>query len=192
MTKSEHHTFHIPVMGLGYTIDTPLKVARFGISSVVSIIEDILVEQMRKFYCEQEEEEYVAIPHEDIDQRAKRMTAYLNLLDKIVTKQTKRLKAEPFLEGSELVKYFEMLPNDSSVKSLYVEMTKMEEGVAKELTQRKLREKIVAGAIDVNIMTKCDRMNYAKDGTLLPVEYADAMAALRGFEIGRASCRERV
>src|ERR1035437_230970 len=181
MTKSEQHTFHIPVMGLGFTIDTPLKVARFGISSVVSIIEDILVEQMRKFYCEQEEEEYIAIPHEDIDHRAKRITAYLNLLNKIVIKQTERLKAEPFTEGSEIVKYFEMLPDDSSLRLSYWEMTKMEEGVAKELTQRKLREKIVAGAIDVNIMTKCDRMNFAKDGTLLPVEYADAMAALRGF-----------
>ena len=39
------HTFHIPVMGLGYTIDTPLKVAHMGISSVVSIIEDELVER---------------------------------------------------------------------------------------------------------------------------------------------------
>ena len=28
--KSATHTFHIPVMGLAYTIDTPLKVARFG------------------------------------------------------------------------------------------------------------------------------------------------------------------
>ena len=125
MTKSEHHTFHIPVMGLGFTIDTPLKVARFGISSVVSIIEDILVEQMRKFYCEQEEEEYIAIPHEDIDHRAKRITAYLNLLNKIVIKQTKRLKAEPFTEGSEIVKYFEMLPDDSSLRLSYLEMTKM-------------------------------------------------------------------
>ena len=31
------HTFHIPVLGLGYSVDTPLKVARYGISSVVSI-----------------------------------------------------------------------------------------------------------------------------------------------------------
>ncbi len=60
MNHSEH-TFHIPVMGLGFTIDTPVKVARFGISSVVSIIEDHLVEQMRAFYCDQEGEEYFPI-----------------------------------------------------------------------------------------------------------------------------------
>ena len=29
------HKFYIPVMGTGFTTDTPLKVARYGISSVV-------------------------------------------------------------------------------------------------------------------------------------------------------------
>ena len=51
MDKDTLHTFHIPVLGLGYSIDTPVKVARFGISSVVSIIEDELVEKMRKNDC---------------------------------------------------------------------------------------------------------------------------------------------
>lgn len=45
INKADRHTFHIPVLGLSYSIDTPLKVARFGISSVVSIIEDELVEK---------------------------------------------------------------------------------------------------------------------------------------------------
>src|SRR5690606_27084639 len=38
-----------------------------------------------------------------------------------------------------------------------------------------------AGSIDVNIMTKVDKTNYAADGTALPPEYSDASAALRGF-----------
>ncbi|MBP6335040.1 MAG: hypothetical protein KA444_06155, partial [Bacteroidia bacterium] len=67
MNKTSEHTFHIPVMGLGYTIDTPLKVARFGISSVISIIQDILLEQMREFYCTKNGEEYVPISQDDID-----------------------------------------------------------------------------------------------------------------------------
>ena len=50
------HTFHIPVMGLSYTIDSPIKVARFGISSVVSIIEDSLIERMREYYHQQQKE----------------------------------------------------------------------------------------------------------------------------------------
>ena len=44
------HTFHIPVMGLAFTVDSPLKVARYGISSVVSIVDDILIEKMREYY----------------------------------------------------------------------------------------------------------------------------------------------
>ena len=34
---SSVHNFYIPVMGTGFTIDTPLKVAKYGISSVVSL-----------------------------------------------------------------------------------------------------------------------------------------------------------
>ena len=31
-------------VGTGFTIDTPLKVARYGISSVVSLVDDVLIE----------------------------------------------------------------------------------------------------------------------------------------------------
>ena len=41
------HQFHIPVMGLSFTIDSPVKVARYGIASTISIIEDKLIEIMR-------------------------------------------------------------------------------------------------------------------------------------------------
>ena len=44
------HKFHIPVMGLAFTIDSPIKVAQYGISSVISIMEDRLIEMMRKHY----------------------------------------------------------------------------------------------------------------------------------------------
>jgi len=73
------HTFHIPVMGLGFTIDTPIKVARFGISSVMSIVEDELTEQMRAFYSKQYNLPYEAITAAEDDYRAKRVTAYLNM-----------------------------------------------------------------------------------------------------------------
>ena len=180
MNNTSEHTFHIPVMGLGYTIDTPVKVARFGISSVVSIIQDILVEQMREFYCKQAKEEYVHIPMEDIDHRAKRITAYLNLMQRIVDKQVDAMKKEPFEEGKDIVKYFKLLPVGSPLKQLYSEMTKMS-GENKEAAQKKLRNEITAGAIDVNIMTKIDNINYSKDGEPLPMEYCDAVAAFRGF-----------
>jgi len=40
---NQAHTFHIPVMGIGYTIDTPLKVAHLGIDSVISLVDDQLI-----------------------------------------------------------------------------------------------------------------------------------------------------
>lgn len=187
MPVSSLHNFHIPVMGLAYTIDTPVKVARFGISSVVSIIEDNLVEAMRKFYCEKESISYVAIKQNDFDYRARRVTAYLNLLDSIVTKQMEKLKSEEFKEGTEIVKYFELLPENSPLKILFDQMNGMDDENEKKVLQDRLRKEIKAGAIDVNIMTKCDKTNYDKLGQPLPPEYSDAMAALRGFAVSELS-----
>ncbi len=47
-----YHTFHIPVMGTGHTVDTPIRVAPLGINSVISIVDDILLEKIRKYYSE--------------------------------------------------------------------------------------------------------------------------------------------
>lgn len=181
------HTFHIPVMGLAYTIDTPLKVARFGISSAVSIIEDNLLEQMRAFHCTQEAEPYAPIPDEDVDHRAKRITAYLNLLNRIVSRQVETLKAGAFEEGADIERYFELLPSSSPARVLFERMQSLEDGAEKLSLQEELRGTIVAGAIDVNIMTKCDRTNYDTSGEPLPPEYADARAALRGFALSALS-----
>lgn len=174
------HTFHIPVMGLAYTIDTPVKVARFGISSVVSIIQDVLLEQMRAFYCQSRGETFMPIPEADIDHRAKRVTAYLNLLQQIVEEQVATMKQEPFEPGKDIVKYFELLPEGSPLKDLYLQMT-MLDGASRIALQEELRDKIVPGAIDVNVMTKIDNLNYDKAGEVLPVDYSDAAAAFRGF-----------
>ena len=61
MENSSVHKFHIPVMGLGFTIDSPIKVAHFGIDSVISIVDDDLIEKMRKVYSEKYEYEYSQI-----------------------------------------------------------------------------------------------------------------------------------
>ena len=44
------HSFHIPVMGTGFTIDTPVKISHLGIDSVISLVDDELIEKFRKFY----------------------------------------------------------------------------------------------------------------------------------------------
>jgi len=180
MNNMSGHTFHIPVMGIGFTIDTPIKVARFGISSVVSIVQDQLVEQMREFYSRKVGEVYISIPKDDLDHRAKRITSYLNLLQRIVQEQLQRMLREPFEEGNDIVTYFTLLPADSPLKKIYLEMMQMS-GDAREFLQNQLRKRVVAGDIDVNIMTKLDNLNFTKDNEPLPVEYADAMSALRGF-----------
>lgn len=178
---STQHTFHIPVMGLGFTMESPIKVARFGISSVISIIEDELMERLRELYSPWVNETFVPITEQVEDWRAKRIQSYLNLVNRIVTQQVEKLRNLPFVMGTEIVKYFELLPDDSSVKALYQNMMSLEEGEAKAQLQEKLRGEIKPGAIDVNIMAKVDRNNYTKDGEMLPKEFSDALSSLRGF-----------
>lgn len=179
------HKFHIPVMGIGFTIDTPIKVARFGISSVISIVEDELIEQMRKFHCQQVGVEYFPIKTGEEDFRARRITAYLNLIHDIVQQQTEQLRKLPFKQGTEIVKYFELLPDDSPAKKIFNAMMELENGRAKVLLQKQLRTMIAAGSIDVNIMSKLDKINYAKNGEPLPTEYSDGHAALRGLAMSK-------
>jgi hypothetical protein len=90
-------------MGLAYTIDTPIKVAKYGITSVVSIIEDYLIEQMREVICKNEHIEYVKIHTTERDYRAKRITAYLNLIQDIIDKQIEEIKREDFNTGKILI-----------------------------------------------------------------------------------------
>jgi hypothetical protein len=180
MTPASQHKFHIPVMGLAYTVDSPVKVARFGISSVVSIVEDHLIEMMRSHYYPFINESFTPITIHDDDFRAKRITDYLNLLNRIVRMQVEKLKTAAFDKGSEIVKYFEMLPDTNPAKHLYMLMTKEKDAALKEELQSSLRLHVVPGCIDVNIMTKTDRNNFTKAGDLLE-DGSDAVAALRGY-----------
>ena len=178
---SKLHTVHIPVMGTGFSIDTPVKVARYGISSVISLVDDTLIEQMRKFYCEKAGEAYTPITKYDHDFRARRITEYLNLLDRIIKKQFAELKASAFETGTEITKYFELLPDSSPVKKTYLKMLATVDANLKQKMQAELRESIRPGFINVNIMTKLDRTNYDLKGAELTSEFSDALAALRGY-----------
>lgn len=180
MNNYSQHKFHIPVMGLAYTIDTPIKVARFGISSTISIIEDRLIEMMRKHYYPTINQEYYPISTNEDDFRAKRITDYLDLVNTIVQSQVEKIRKAAFEKGSEIVKYFEMLPDESKVKQVYRQMMKISSQPEKEKLENYLRSQIKPGSIDVNIMTKTDRENYGKNGELL-MDSSDAVAALRGY-----------
>lgn len=178
---SQPHTFHIPVMGIGFTIDTPLKVAPYGISSVLSLGDDKLVDRMRAHYCEKLNIPFVEVPKDDSDGRANRITMYLNLMNEMVKNKFQELKNASFEKGSELTKYFEMLPDFNTLKKEYNRMMEESDSSVVEKIQQWLKENMTPGAIDVNIMTKLDKANYTKTGEQLPVHMNDAHAALRGF-----------
>lgn len=180
MKNLQLHKFHIPVMGLAYTIDSPIKVARFGISSVISIVEDNLIEMMRHHYYPTIDQTYFPINNTEEDYRAKRITDYLNLVNTIVQNQVEKLKKSAFETGAEIVQYFEMLPDDSTLKKLYLQMMSINNASEKEKLETYLRSQIVPGSIDVNIMTKTDRNNFNKEGELIE-DGSDAIAALRGY-----------
>jgi len=172
------HTFHIPVMGIGYTIDTPVKVAQYGISSVISLVDDMLMEKLREFYSSRFNIPFQAISNKIEDFRAKRITSYLNLIEKIVKEKFAALKNSVPEKGNDLEKYIDMLPDLSFVKQKFNQLVK-ENNLRNELFTW-IKNNLSVGSIDVNIMTKLDKENYVKKKKL-PVEYNDAHAALRGF-----------
>ncbi|MCG9793486.1 hypothetical protein [Flavobacterium algicola] len=174
-TKSPH-SFHIPVMGLGYTIDSPIRVAHYGISSVVSIVDDDLIEKMNRHYSQKFNLKYKEITQKMQDYRAERVTAYLNLMDTIVKQKFNDFKQDLAESKVVLTNYLDMLPQTSDLKIGLQNL--MDEG--KDAIINYLENHLTPGAIDVNIMTKVDKDNFDKDEQL-PIEFNDAHASLRGF-----------
>ena len=111
------HRIHIPVMGTGFSIDTPIRVAPFGISSVMSIMDDTLVEKVREHYCNKFNLDFLPITRWSDDSRAKRITAYINTVRKIVQIKFEEIKSLPYFSSNDKEKYFIMLPNDSPLKA---------------------------------------------------------------------------
>lgn len=179
MSVLNPHTFHIPVMGLSYTIDSPVRVAHLGISSVVSITDDELTERMRAFYCKKFLLPYLEITKKCSDYRAERIKEYLNMLNEVITQKFQQFKEELTENKTVLDNYISLLPDTSELKNglqkLIGEGLQMKEQLRKYLTDH-----FTPGAIDVNIMTKVDKENY-ENGEQLPVIFNDAHASLRGF-----------
>ena len=173
------HRFHIPVMGIAFTIDTPIKVASYGITSALSIIEDNLVEMMRKHYYQENDETYVPIEKHEENYRVRRITDYLNLVNRNVQTKFEKLKESAFEKGSEIVKYFEMLPEESGLKEKYNQFLLAHDEAREEL-ESFLRKHMRPGGIEVNIMTKVDKNNMNSKGEILP-DGSDALGALKAY-----------
>lgn len=176
--SNKKHSFHIPVMGTGFTIDTPLKVAQYGIDSVISLVDDILIEKIRKVYCEKLNIPYKEISDKIEDFRAKRITSYLNLINEQAKRKFEEFKNISTEKTNEIKEYFNMLPDGSYLKNEFKKLT--DEYFDIDKVKNWLNDTLSMGSIDVNIMTKLDKENY-RNGEKLATEYNDAHAALRGF-----------
>lgn len=190
MNSDMLHSFHIPVMGTGHSIDTAIRVAPFGISSVLSLVDDLLLERIRKYYCEKFEMPYEKIPRNAEDGRAKRTTAYLNMVGEIVKRRFEDIKSQPFFANNEKSKYFELLPDTSILKQSYRKLLSMDACSERDSLEAELTDKMQAGSIDVNIMVKLDKINYDKNSQPMSDEFSDAKAALRGF--GNSTLRSSI
>ena len=175
---SINHTFHIPVMGTAFTADTPLKVAVYGINSVIALADDVLLERLRKYYSDINGIFYEEIKKNTIDYRADRITAYLNMVNKLVLDRFEDLSIVTSGKFDEAKKYFSMLPESNLLKTEFENLISHNFSFD-DLTDW-LRKNISMGSIDVNIMTKVDKTNYFKKEEL-PSEYNDAHAGLRGY-----------
>ncbi|NVM21987.1 MAG: hypothetical protein HWN68_09440 [Desulfobacterales bacterium] len=179
--KDYYHTFHIPVMGIGHSVDTPVRVAPLGITSVISLVDDILLEKIRKYYCEKYGLPYVKLSREEEDGRAKRITAYLETVREIVGIKMEDIRRQPFFEANDKGKYFDLLPEESSMKRQYNTLLKMKAGPERNALAMDLTRRMQPGSIDVNIMVKLDCINPDNDGNVRSDEFSDAKSALRGY-----------
>ena len=176
MTAS--HTFHIPVMGTAFTADSALKVAHYGINTVIALADDVLLERLRKYYSGLNNLSYQEIKNNTKDYRADRITSYLNMVNKITSAKFEEFTTATNDKFEEVKKYFSMLPDTSEVKKEFNKL--IENSFSFEDLSVWLKDNLSMGSIDVNIMTKVDKTNYFKKEEL-PSEYNDAHAGLRGY-----------
>jgi NAD(P)H-dependent flavin oxidoreductase YrpB (nitropropane dioxygenase family) len=172
------HTFHIPVMGTAFTADSPIKVAHYGINTVVALADDVLLERLRKYYSGLNNLSYKEIKNDTKDYRADRITAYLNMVKKITSEKFEEFTIATQDKFLEVKKYFAMLPDTNKIKKEFNNL--IVNSFSFDDLSAWLKENLFIGSIDVNIMTKVDKKNYFNKEEL-PSEYNDAHAGLRGY-----------
>ncbi|MBN1607997.1 MAG: hypothetical protein JW940_15285 [Polyangiaceae bacterium] len=176
--RSEHR-FHIPVLGTGFTATTPLEVAPLGVSSVIPLADDTLLEQLRQALSQKLGLDYHAIGPKEDDSRARRTQAFLDLIHDEVERRLAVLRASPFEPGSPIQRYFELLP-ETPIKATWRHLPCVGDPVEREHAESLLRAAVVPGQIEANIMTKADS-RFTPLGVPKPPDQSDALASLRGF-----------
>lgn len=181
---NDGHTFHIPVMGTGFTIDTPIRIAPYGIHSAISLVNDSLIEIARRRHSSLAGRPFEPVPDSHLDARAERIRSYLDLVQELVDQRSESLRAGSFDDEQGPARYFELLPTTSKLRRRYMAL-KNESAPKAQRQLDELRQYIVPGRVDVNIMTKLDRAHDAK-GRPVPEKHSEALSALRGFMLSKA------
>ena len=152
-------------MGTAFTAETPLRVAKYGIDSVIALADDVLLERLRKIYSDENDITYLEIKNNTKDYRSNRITAYLDMVNDLVSEKFDEFITSTSSKFEEVKKYFEMLPDGSSIKDDFHEI------ISKSFTFEDLsdwlKQSLSFGSIDVNIMTKVDKDNYIKKEQLI-------------------------
>ena len=152
------HKIHIPVMGICYTADTPIRVAHLGITSVISLVDDGLLEEYRMAYAERLGLD-LGSPQTT---RVGRIRSYLDFVADEVDRKFTRLCAERFDGGSDKDLYFLMLPLDSRLRVEYDGIF-AKTGLARIAAEAALTEKMEPGEIQANIMVSLNHDEAAFD-----------------------------
>ncbi len=152
------HKIHIPVMGICYTADTPIRVAHLGITSVISLVDDGLLEEYRMAYAERLGLD-LGSPQTT---RIGRIRSYLDFVADEVDRKFTRLCAERFDGGSDKDLYFLMLPLDSRLRVEY-DGVFAKTGLARIAAEAALTEKMELGEIQANIMVGLNHEEAAFD-----------------------------
>lgn len=174
------HNIHIPVMGICYTADTPIRVAQYGITSVISLVDDGLLEEYRMAYGARLGRDVG--PAEAL--RAARIRAYLDFVASEVEEKFRRLCGLRVGGGKDAFavgtagglnakdRYFLMLPADSPLRAEYEAVCEMT-GLRRVAAEADLTKKMEAGEIQANIMVNLNHENAA-------------IEAVRGFAKSKA------
>lgn len=162
------HNIHIPVMGICYTVDTPIRVAQYGITSVISLVDDGLLEEYRMAYGARLGRDVG--PAEAL--RAARIRAYLDFVASEVEEKFRKLCGLRIGGGKDAFavgtagglnakdKYFLMLPADSPLRAEYESVCGMP-GLRRVAAEADLTKKMEAGEIQANIMVNLNHENAA-------------------------------
>ena len=182
MDRSPHH-FHIPVMGVSFTNETPLKIGRFGIDSVMSLGDDNLLEDLRKHWASKRGDGFTPIAKNAPQCRARRVQAWCDLVADELDAQMLHMRREPMMPGLDLWRYFALLP-EGDLKQAWRAAIELPHGTARQAAHDTLMARLKPGRADVNIMTKVDR-DTLPDGSIRPRGESDALAGLLGFANSR-------